>query len=285
MWSTELEETSFLHGAYNADRPGRQAFVQFVQYHFIDVIRLRLTRPPTETELRSLGEGARLNRGHPIRGFINQVLTVHVPDEHALQVLAKLPGALVNYVEIARDTIVPDPEALHEFYNRHFVQPWHGTRKTVIGTPTYTDGQQRRGRRFCWYSDRCSKVTGEVDCFHLEGRYQGAAAVRKLGIHHPRDLLDFDHAAYWAKNIQLYQVDFERLGRFYQNRRQGSRRRNPSIDRFGSFAYNRDHAIGGVIYANLAAHPNQPEKSCSVQCLVDQFGRGSFLIPIRPDTL
>jgi hypothetical protein len=38
------------------------------------------------------------------------------------------------------------------------------------------------------YDDKPSKVTGEVDCFHLESKVNGVAALRRLGIHSVADL-------------------------------------------------------------------------------------------------
>jgi hypothetical protein len=254
-------------------------------YDYFDVVRLRLTRPLSESELSSLRDNATdawFMRGHYIRGFTDEVLTVNLPKERALQVLARLPGAIVNYLEISRDLIVPEGKAqsLQDRFDAHFVQPWHGRDETVIGTVyaavSYTR-RRRRGHWFGWYSDRPCKLTGEVGCFHLEARYQGAPAVRKLGIYHPRDLLNFDHAAHWAKHIQLFKIDYERLGRLYHNRRSGSRRSKPIIS-VGRFAYNRDCAAGAVLYNVFAWHPHQERHS--VQQFVDTFGRGPFLIPM-----
>jgi hypothetical protein len=251
-------------------------------YHYFDVVRLRLTRPLSETELNYLrdnAQDARLNPGRYICGFIPDVLTVNVPKEPALQALAELPGAIVNYLEVARDLIVPEAEAkaFHQHFDTHFVQPWHGKHQTIIGANPSYSGQRRRGHWFAWYSDRPCKLTGEFGCFHLEGRYLGAQAVRRLGVHHPQDLLDFGHVAYWTENIHLYDVNSERLGRFDRNQRQGSRHRTPSISRFGSWTYNHDLAIGSTIFACLAQHPNQP--GFSVQRFVDLYGRGPFLVP------
>jgi hypothetical protein len=89
-------------------------------------------------------------------------------------------------------------------------------------------------------------------------------------------VLAFDHANYWAKNLQLFKIDFERLGRFYNNRRSGARRSKSRIT--GSWPYNRDLAAGSVLYHAHAWHPQQLHHS--VQRFVDTFGRGPFLIPI-----
>jgi len=95
---------------------------------------------------------------------------------------------------------------VHEYFDAYFVQPWHGKHETQLrhkGMTSYS-GQHRPGHWFAWYSDRPSKVTGEADCFHIEGRYQGVASLRKIGVHHPRALLSFDHQANWSKHMRLY---------------------------------------------------------------------------------
>ena len=35
--------------------------------------------------------------------------------------------------------------------------------------------------RFQWYTDFPNKVTGEVNCFHLEAKCEGSAALRRTG--------------------------------------------------------------------------------------------------------
>src|SRR5262249_16373836 len=104
---------------------------------FFDVIRLRLTRALDQTELRVLRQSrksARFNAGHYIPGFINDVLTIERPDQNTLQFLADLSGATINYVEIARDFILPEGEAerLHDCFDEHFVQPWHRKHETAF---------------------------------------------------------------------------------------------------------------------------------------------------------
>jgi hypothetical protein len=254
-------------------------------HDFFDVIRLRLSRALKRTELQFLcqnTEGARLHRGHYVRGFISDVLTIARPEQNALVFLTELPGAMVNYLEIARDLILPEGEAgrVHDSFDVHFVQSWHRKHETIIrlnGTTSYS-GQRRRGHWFAWYSDRPCKVTGEVECFHIEGRHQGITSLRKIGVQHPRDLLTFDHEAYWSKHMRLYFVDFERLGRLFSNMRSGERRRRPRVQQCGPIFYNFDRAAGSLLFRKLSTHRNQLQRS--VQRFVDVFGRGPFLMPL-----
>ena len=254
------------------------------QYDFIHALRFRSPRPLNKTEIQYFRANAKsfaIRESHPIRGLGNRVMTFVLPNESALKLLANIDGVHVNYVEIARDLILSseqEAQAVNQLFDEHFVQPWHGKRDTKISHDTITySGQRKRGsyNHFAWYSDRPAKLTGEWPCFHIEGRYQGANAVRKAGVNHPHDLLMVDFAAYWRKHLRLYRVNRERLGRHYRNRRSGRRERQATIDQFGPISYNRDYATGCVLYRNFACHPKQ--QRYSVQRFVDRFGRGPFL--------
>jgi hypothetical protein len=251
------------------------------RYDFIDTVRFRLQRFPSRAEIQLFHANAKsftIRRGHYLPRLGNVVFKLVAPNEQALRLLATIDGVHINYLEIARDWILPDGQAdvMKALFDQHFVQPWHGKRETkiVYGTTTYT-GQRKRGgcNHFVWYPDKHCKLTGEVECFHLEGRYKGARAVRKLGINHPRDLLTFDYTAYWGKHLRLFTVDYERLGRHYRNRRSGTRHPREQC-KPGS--YNRDLAIGCALYRQYACHPDQ--RRYSVQRFVDRFGRGPFLL-------
>lgn len=159
---------------------------------------------------------------------------------------------------------------------------------TDPSTGTSYTGQRRRGHLFACYSDKHSKETGEVDCFHLEARYRGEAALRQLGIHRPADLIGFDHEGYWEKVLQrLYRIDFERLGRFNANCRRREHRRRPIITSDGR--YNRDASAGGIIYHVLGRHspsrqhPLVRRSYHSVQRFIDVYKprERPFLIRIR----
>jgi len=191
---------------------------------------------------------------------------------------------MVNRLEVAIDVIV-DAEskwALRDLFDEHFVQPWHGADRVQIryngGSQTGARTKPKQSARrhyFEWYCDRPSKLTGE-DCFHLEGRHVGVGAVRSVGIEHPRDLLGFDHDAYWREHLSLFDIDCERLGRLHLNRLRRERRRHPLLhETRNGFVYNIDRATGNALLRVSAAHPDQPYRS--VQHFVDSYGRGVFL--------
>jgi hypothetical protein len=250
-----------------------------------------------------------------IKGYLDNPLVVVKPNEEALRFLNALPRVLLNYSELARDQIVTDAEQVHDRFIEHFVHPRHGTHEMVfritgeddenadddevpvnprrfatrpqsnpiVGdrtTGTSYTGQRRRGHLFACYSDLPSKETGELSCFHLEARYQGTTALRRLGIDRPADLIDFAHADYWNEVLKhIYRIDFERLGRYETNRRRRERRRKALI--ICSGRYNKDAAVGSSLYHVFGQHPNQPYHS--LQRFLDVYkprSRG-FLTRIR----
>jgi hypothetical protein len=217
------------------------------------------------------------------------ILTVVNPNDRALRILARQPLLTPRYGEIACDMIVSEQAIatkLHKIFDRHFVQPWHGTHETrhdnISGSTTYT-GQERPGHHFTFYSDRPSKRTRDPFCFHFEARYTGIVALRQIGINDASDLLPFDRTAFFHKNIRLYKIDFARLRRWHENQRTGTRLRSSQRWRNDPTAYDEDYAIGERLFAAFGRHPY--EGFYSVQRFVDQYGRGPFLREIDVSSL
>jgi hypothetical protein len=249
---------------------------------YFDKLAFRTNRYLTNQQKIFLLENANsidIRRGHPI--LISDkylLLTVGNPNERALEFLSKHPSLMVNYVEAALDLILLDDRIklqLHDFFDNHFVQSWHGKKQTILeDNGTYT-GQRRPGRWFAWYSDRHSKHTGEMHCFHIEGRHQGVVAVRNMGIKNPADLLTFDHVKYWNRHLALFDLDLTRLGRWHENQRTHRRRKKDKVEQCGRYSYHHDHAIGSFIFHIFGAHEEQDGRS--LQRLIDKYGRGPFL--------
>ena len=219
-----------------------------------------------------------------------QKIDLHHPSPKALHMVARLDDAFVNYVEVTCDFVLGDHYAAEWWLDRfrdHFLQPWH---RPTMGMKSYAEGdstrqppqpgQRRTGHWFQWYIDKPCRITGDPHCFHFEGKHQGIAAVRKLGIHRPADLVGFDFDSYFIRRMKLYTVDRERLGRFHHNRRAGSRRQK-SRDRWTRYV---DRMRGNGIYRVHSLHPydrQDPEANIhhSLQQFVDSYGRGPFLSP------
>jgi hypothetical protein len=279
-----------------------------MHYHF-DKIGIRMScRPSRQLRARlqaNAHEVGKCRRGHPIRNSDAEfILPVTAPNRRGLELIAEQPGWIINYIEVARDIVVlaqSDAMAMRDEYDKYFVQPHHGKRELVSkGYSTSTDARKRAGVIYVWYGDGLMKLPagrfGEPR-FHFEGRHQGVAAVRGIGIHDKADILTFDFQAYFKRNLNFYEIDFERLGRFHRNRRSGSRRQKPFVSQFGSVAYNHDRRLGGLLYrtygktnafARFCDHVDhsdpeieeQPPKHIIDRCVqkfIDRYGRGPFL--------
>jgi hypothetical protein len=205
--------------------------------------------------------------------------------EAALPRLAYFPDdATVNYLEPTCDLIVPDAAQilrLNEAFKHGFLQPRHrskGVKSYRSGFSTRSlpkPGARRAGLWFQWYADRPCKLTGEVNCFHFEGKYEGRQAVKRVGIQHPRDLKNFEFDGYFRKCLVLYQLDLERLGRYDHNKYSHAKRKRTEIN---------DKKHGMILYRILSAHADQEDRS--LQRFVDQYGRGPYrrgpyLIPVN----
>ena len=115
-------------------------------------------------------------------------------------------------------------------------------------------------------------------------------SVQRIGIEDLSDLIDFDFNDYFATNMTLYQLDFERLGRSYRNQQSGGKSKQSRIQHYGrsGFTYNRDLLTGVTLYEGYALHRNSPHdpqyREQSLQHFLDQFGAKArrFLTPIPP---
>jgi hypothetical protein len=247
---------------------------------YFDKVGLRMAAHFTRGELNSLRANARfvdIRPGRPIRGSDQHLLlTITGPRPEAIKILDQIPNLSINYLEPALDIILVDHPTIlvwHELFNVGFVQPWHGSKQTVqFDRGTYR-GPRKPGKNYNWYSDKPDRIFREPNCLHLEGRHQGMAAIRRLGIRTCNDLLSFDFSRYWQSNLRLFDLDLGRLGRFHNNRSSGQRRRAEKITVHGRRVYNVDYATGCVLFRNRGAHRNQEARS--VQQFVDSYGRGA----------
>jgi hypothetical protein len=208
-----------------------------------------------------------------------------------LRSFAERDDVQVNRVEIALDIITPFAFELKRAASVGFVQRHHTTTRTARRSKS--NWKPRRevtifpndnfrtgdlgcpGSTFQAYDDKPSKVTGEIDCFHLEVKVNGVRALRQLGINTLSDLLAFDHARFWQHHFIIAEIDMERVGRYHVNQRDGTRRRAPLIHR----SFNVDAAVGNVLWRVFAAHPDQPDYS--LQQFIDQYRSHSYVMACR----
>jgi hypothetical protein len=202
-------------------------------------------------------------------------LVFRQPNDAALKWIASQTEALINQVEIAVDyTFVKKAfrNDAFEFLHRHLVRRWHGKLqkiKLVVkgrkkkklkpyeieGSPTRYDAY-RAPNKTVLYRNKYSRITGELNCLHLEWHVNGKEAVRATGIFTGRDLLKFNHHKFWKERLLLYDVieDDDRVGRYIDNFVTKKKRRQP-----GPLDGRRGHVI-------LASE-------LTMQELVDRYGQ------------
>jgi hypothetical protein len=266
-----------------------QDFIPLDVYYYFDRIRIYMKGQISDAWLEALKRecGSVQPLGPAWFNEWYQKLEIYQPTPTALLQLSTLPdNAYVSYVEVASDVITPDALSLgivSKAFLDGFLQPYHRNKRArvfidesgcVTGFSTRRspeEGERRRGFWFQWYVDRPCKLTGEPFCFHFEGKHEGSQAVRRLGFRHPRDLANFDFRAYSEKHAStLYKVDYERLGRFHDNRQNGKRRKTASSEKWSS-----DIRTGHILYKALSQ--DLENKASSLQQFVDTYGKGPFL--------
>ena len=211
--------------------------------------------------------GARFGQGYIQRIELRQ------PSPAALQWVANRPEALINRIEIALDYTfknINQKDDAFAFLHSHLMRRWHGKKQkiklvrsgkrkreyelvdeTEMGQTRYDAG--RAPNKIVFYRTQYSRITGEVNCLHLEWHGNGKKAVQALGIKTGEDLLKFNHRAFWQKRLRLYRVDEDRLGRLVRNRKSGKRSR---------VSNNLDGRMGHILISSVG----------SVQELIDQYG-------------
>ena len=67
----------------------------------------------------------------------------------------------------------------------------------------FYEGKRGAPNLIAMYADKCSKVTGEVHCVHLDWRISRSYAIRRAGISNVRDLVHFDHRKFWSERFDF----------------------------------------------------------------------------------
>lgn len=236
---------------------------------FFDKIAFRTNRSLSKRHLQYLRKHcnhADLRLGRPIPNSDSDfLLTIVAPTESALKYLARRSWLIPNYVEVALDFLTRDQESaqrLRDIFDHCFVQQWHGKDELHPEENGSYTRRNRPGVRFAWYGDRPCKLI-DLPSFHIEARAHGMAAVRRIGLHHARDLLKFDHISFWKKNLNLYQIDLDRLGRWYGNRQLGKRRRKMACTRFRRHRVRCFHGTGGASWRGGSLRESSSLRLCA----------------------
>lgn len=136
------------------------------------------------------------------------------PDKNTLRWLAQLQqlhGGKVFRVDLALDLITADGESTERLKDwvlrQTLLKSRHDGPMLDVGGNTFywVDycNKRRSGRGLVLYSDKASKVTGEINCVHLELRFQNTAACTKAGLTQIEALFDLDPAKIFKRHIKF----------------------------------------------------------------------------------
>jgi hypothetical protein len=198
----------------------------------------------------------------------------------SLAKIAETIPILINCVELARDECCNnrhDLEDLYEFRCNHEIRLWHSKTQTLhryedSSGNTY-DARRTRARVMTRYKEPGSRSTKGTHCLHTEIRLNGSQSVERAGIYEVRDLINFDHVAWWATRTRILTApDTERLGRYLRNKYYRTRRQSAQFDTWRhGLKVNLDAYRGKVCWI--------ASKWC-VQGLVDLCGGISRLVQL-----
>jgi hypothetical protein len=276
--------------ALNSANVNKASVYVYVVYVYVDVVGIWHKRPLSTQRLRWLNSQC----GRPLiappflvrkpaRFDPSYVMYTRLlqPSKAVHEWLADLDDIKMTYSELARDHNYDDddqPETMGRLCNSSLVQRWHGNRRTRI----FIEGANGstgtgRGLSFTWYTTQPSKITGELNCFHLEAKLCGSRALRRHGIYHPRDLLTFDHDEFWqevwSKRLTFATLNRAGLGRYVDNCAKGTKRRT---------ATQEDFTRGCLLYRIFG---QAGEGGFSVQGVYDQFGSRPSYINVDTTTI
>ncbi len=178
------------------------------KWPYIDMVQVWVDDPldaDEENKLQALCASVHFDNKHMrFQPEWRQRLQLCQPDDDAFRYLTKIrPKHLPNKVENALDLTTGkwwEADQLQEFMERHWVQRWRGQHCSAkyMNTAYWSDQRWVRNQPVV-YSDRPSKVTGEVHCCHLEWRISQAPALRKANIASLADLINFDFRTFWDR--------------------------------------------------------------------------------------
>jgi hypothetical protein len=175
-------------------------------------------------------------------------LVVKRPDQKTLKYLAQLQQqhkGKIFRIDLALDLITAneaDAEALNDWLLKHTMLRWRRKGHMLdIENTFYWIEQRKRKRRsnreVVLYPDRESKITGEVDCVHLELRFLNVSACRTAGLSQIDSLLDLDPSEVIKKHLKFTSFDVEayqqqRVKKAVEDDRKEHRRANKPANEF-----------------------------------------------------
>jgi hypothetical protein len=248
-------------------------------YCYIDNVQVWLTEPLGPRQRRWLQNRCDCfvdDQPAPFDPRYRQRVQIRQPPETVLEWIVQQADAYVNRLELALDLVFAserEKEEAETFIRKHLVKNHRGKQDIRLqgGTTTMYLAAPEAANNIVTYGDQECRITGEINCLHIEWRKRGGAAVRQEGIT-TKNLNDIDHRDFWQRKLLLYNINARKLGREYRKIYEGRRhRRRDQVYSWDSFSYNVEERIGKTIVKEVGLNKGVE----SVQAVIDAYrGRG-----------
>lgn len=218
---------------------------------YLDKVQFWLREPLTtemlETLRKQCGRGGLYAESRAARfdAQMRQRIELRQPSYDVLRSLAKeTDDAFINRAEFALDFAFETPSRRDdgfEYLHHHLVRRYHGKRQEIrcyrgrAGRPIRQESIETTETRYDagrWapnlliaYKEKHSRITGEINCVHLEWRCNGRSAIRRAGIDSATDLVQLDYRQFWSERFLLLAAPCGRIGRLFRNRSNGGKSR------------------------------------------------------------
>ena len=165
-----------------------------------------------------------------LEGYVHlsQKMELFQLDDDTLKLLRRICESngdyKINYMELVMDFSSKSQlktDTLRQFFNKHLVNT--GKSKGAKTSPYFKDDRgthyyhELGPIRMVMYNSKTFRWDTSRFCVHLEHRYRGLNTLKTFGIVTARDVVDFDHLAYWEKCLDLRKPNFKAIGEYVAN--------------------------------------------------------------------
>jgi hypothetical protein len=135
-----------------------------------------------------------------------QRLILNQPSREALRQLAQLlhqhPGSKLRRVDVALDMQATNSTWLRQMLVTHSMLRWRRQAEMQEIAETVYWERVHKARNLVLYSDKPNKITGELDCCHLELRFTRAKVVKRHGLDDIGKLLKLNPRQLFLKHVK-----------------------------------------------------------------------------------
>jgi hypothetical protein len=188
---------------------------RIVAYPYLDTTELffRFLNKDGYHALVKLARIEPVQHHHRLMGY--RVILNQPPKAKLLKLdkLARIHHGVLSRFDLAVDMQSDNPEELRNailsqgVLNWRRQQPMRDDDRTVYWVDFKLKARKPRAyRNLILYDDKHNKITGEVDCVHLELRFVRAAMVKRQGVHTVKDLLKINPRTLFHKHVKFTDI-------------------------------------------------------------------------------